>query len=709
MYIDTIITGIKEHKVPSRSVVLRAVRAAIIEQGKLYEAAEVILEEALYGVKKGSSLTTVSNNVNRRIYKLLGLSLYTYASGEMISSAVRMLDYLGDYITAEVRECVKADGSVDYLTIIISKCDTFEEEAQKIEDDKFDYDPTQGPREWTGFELQVAESRSMDLVKKARRYGLQGRYSPHIIPEVYSAINRLQRTPYGLHGGILRVSEGDFLFNTEKVCDDEKKKAVRAIAQMKKKAKRTNSVQRLEESDWFADQSDIVSRWSKRFEFEQCRDKAKRWLGETLHFVYTLDSRSRMYSTTSFLHPQGSDFAKALLKFAERRPIDVQTFAVITANHAGRDKLSFQDRIQWVEDNIEDIINIGLNPLSMQDKLVEWEIDKEDKSRWQFLACCMEWARYWDEGAEGFETDLVCALDATCSALQIATVISRDERMAQHVNLVRQEKPGDIYKISGNEMLERMSSIDEINKHLKRPIEEITEGLQSVIDHSSIRKVAKRPQMVADYSGTMQGMKTMTYTDRFKTGIEDITKKDANVVGELLYGVTNDPSRGSTKIKEFLRSGVQYHEGGAMITWRTRDNFLCFQVADRSKEQSAKGSLGGKKVELTYYLFQDIPNRQKHQNLICPNITHSIDATIVRCIANGMPEDAPLAMVHDSYGTSSDYTHLLLPLVLDAFMWVGDREWYEDMVAEMFGVHRPLPTAGALTDEQIMEANYAVC
>ena len=693
---------------------MRAVRGAIVEQDKLYEAAEVILEEALYGVKKEMPLLTVCANVNRRLYKLLSLDIHNYKDGEKISAAIRMLDYLGDHITAEVREAVKNDGSVDYLTLIRPKTVVFEEEADKIEDDKFDYDPTQGPREWTGFELEVAENRTMDLVKKARRYGIQHNYSPNKIPEVYSAINRLQSVGYGVNTWILKVAEEDHIFVPPTVTKSVKNNAIRAIAQMKKTAKKSNSVQRLEESDWFADTAAVVSSWSKRFEFDECIRKGNLWKYKTLNFVYTLDSRSRMYSSTAYLHPQGSDFAKSMLVYADKRSLDPQTLAVITCNHSGNDKLSFEERVTWVDDRIDEIIEIGRDPMGNQEILVEWDVVNEDKSKWQFLACCREWYKIWlwseENGSmDGYQTDVVCALDATCSALQIATVISRDEEMAKHVNLVRQPHPGDIYKISGNEMLEKMTSLDEINKHLKRPIEEITEGIQSVVNHSSIRKVAKRPQMVADYSGTMQGMKTMTYTDRGKTGIPDITKKDANVVGELLYGVTNDPSRGSTKIKDFLRAGVKHHQGGAMMTWMTRDGFTCFQVADKSKVGTAEGTLGGKEVNLKYYTFQDIPSKQKHQNLLCPNITHSIDATIVRYITNRMPLDAPLAMVHDSYGTSSDYAYYLLPLVLEAFMWVGDREWYENMIADMIGHHRPLPSAGKLTDTQIAEANYAIC
>ena len=51
-----------------------------------------------------------------------------------------------------------------------------------------------------------------------------------------------------------------------------------------------------------------------------------------------------------------------------------------------------------------------------------------------------------------YKTHIDCALDATCSALQIATVISRDEKLAPYVNLVKTDKPGDVYKLSGDQL-----------------------------------------------------------------------------------------------------------------------------------------------------------------------------------------------------------------------------------------------------------------
>ena len=680
---------------------MRSIRNATIDQDKVYEVARIVLSNVSKGINHETPLLAICNNVVKDCCRELDLDYSSYADGERIAAGIRMVDYLNGYVAPEVREAVRNDGTVDYMTMLLSTTPEMDDEVAKAEEQKFEVDPTRGPYVWSGFKMDISDIETIDFVKKARRFGLHNNYSYHSIPEVYEAINRLQRTGFRIFKDVLKIAEDGFIFNPTPVEDNVKTKAIQAIAVMKKRARASNSLQRLEESDWYADQYSVISEWSKHFEFNEVIKRANKWDEDVLHFVYTLDSRSRMYAMTPYLNPQGSDFAKALLVFAESQPLDLQTFAVVTANHAGRDKLSFEDRVKWTEDNIEDIINIGLDPHGHVDKLIEWDVVSETKSRWQFLACCIEWANYWKAGTPSdYETNLVCALDATCSALQIATVISRDEEMAKHVNLVKQDKPGDIYGVSGEDLRQRLSKLEE---------DEITEGIQSVINHPSIRKVAKRPQMVADYSGTMKGMMDMTYSDRFSTKIPDVTKKDANLIGKVLYQVTNDPSRGSTKIKEFLRAGVQYHQGGAMMTWMTRDGFTCFQSADMSKEGAAEGTISGINVKLKYYSFQDKPNKQKHQNLLCPNITHSIDATIVRCISRAMPTDSPLAMVHDSYGTSSNTAYNLLPIVIEAFLWIGDRDWYERMIADMVGHHRPLPSAGKLTDEQIMEANYAIC
>ena len=709
MFIKEIINQLRQHKPGNRAVVTRAIRNAVLDNNKEQQFAEIILEQVALGVICETPILKIGNHITKRISNILELSLHSYLEGEKHSAGIKFIDYLGQFIAPEVRECIRKDGNVEYQTVLKSTDDDFQKYAESIVEEDVEplIDPTTGPKTWTSFRMNLGEGKYLDLVKKADRFQMRQHYKYSDMPLVYDAINRLQQTPFEINTWLLDVANQlTHIFTPAVVEDETKTKSLRSIARMKKRARQSNSLQQLEESDWYAAQFEVVSNWSKRKAFEATLRKANKWKDDTLHFTYTLDTRSRMYAMTSYLNPQDSDFAKGLLVFNNKRKLDKQVLAVVTANHSGNDKISFEDRVQWVEDNIDDLYNIGANPFS--ERAIKFikdnEIQDETKSRWQFLACCREWYNIieWIENGndiEDYMTNIVSALDASCSALQIATVISRDENLAPYVNLVETDKPGDIYKLSGEELQIEVK---------KLAASELTPGLQQIIDHSSIRKVAKRPQMVADYSGTMQGMKAMTYQERKKNKIPAASKKDCNKIGEILFNVTNHDSRGSTKIKKFLRSGVKFHKGGAMLKWKTIDNFTCFQVADRSKEGTAVGSIGGIKVSLKYYMFQDVKNIQKHQNMLCPNVTHSIDASIVRYIVTGLPKGTQLAMVHDSYGTSSDDTHLLLPLVKEALTIIGDREWYENMVADMFDHHRTLPTAGKLTIDDIQKSIYAI-
>ena len=68
--------------------------------------------------------------------------------------------------------------------------------------------------------------------------------------------------------------------------------------------------------------------------------------------VYQLDFRGRIYAVPNYLNPQGPDFAKGLLTFAEGKPIDENGacyLAIHGANCFGYDKVGLQDRIDWVQ------------------------------------------------------------------------------------------------------------------------------------------------------------------------------------------------------------------------------------------------------------------------------------------------------------------------------------------------------------------------
>ena len=80
---------------------------------------------------------------------------------------------------------------------------------------------------------------------------------------------------------------------------------------------------------------------------------------EELFYPTQWDFRGRVYSRcANSPDPQGSDFSKALLKFAEELPIDDRTehyLAVEVANNAGMDKLTFEQRVAWTKRHLREI------------------------------------------------------------------------------------------------------------------------------------------------------------------------------------------------------------------------------------------------------------------------------------------------------------------------------------------------------------------
>ncbi len=81
-------------------------------------------------------------------------------------------------------------------------------------------------------------------------------------------------------------------------------------------------------------------------------------LGQPFHFVWRYDSRGRSYSSGYHLNLQSNEYGKALLSLHKKEMITNEgNMLIAIANHAGKDKLTWLERIEWAglqnPDNIE--------------------------------------------------------------------------------------------------------------------------------------------------------------------------------------------------------------------------------------------------------------------------------------------------------------------------------------------------------------------
>ncbi len=173
-------------------------------------------------------------------------------------------------------------------------------------------------------------------------------------------------------------------------------------------------------------------------------DQAADLAGEPrVFFPYFLDYRGRAYCVPYGLQPQGDDAARALLEFADGKPLGdggAAWLAIHLANAyggpAGRGTLD--ERVAWTADHEPDILATAADAAAARFWVTA-------KNPWSFLRGCREWAAFRRHGP-GHVSHLSVSIDGTCNGFQHLAALARDERTGDDVNLLPADRPRDIYQ-----------------------------------------------------------------------------------------------------------------------------------------------------------------------------------------------------------------------------------------------------------------------
>jgi len=88
---------------------------------------------------------------------------------------------------------------------------------------------------------------------------------------------------------------------------------------------------------------------------------------ERIYFPYNLDFRGRAYPVPPHLSNVGSDLCRGMLTFSEEKPLGkrgLYWLKVHLANFAGKDKMSFGDRANYIDENMQNIRESVESPFS---------------------------------------------------------------------------------------------------------------------------------------------------------------------------------------------------------------------------------------------------------------------------------------------------------------------------------------------------------
>ena len=527
------------------------------------------------------------------------------------------------------------------------------------------------------------------------------------MPGVYNGLNTLQETPWVVNKHILNVAKT--VFN-----DDSRNRGGLITSQLMQLPNKPHNI-----SDKTPDGLKALSKWKSQATVVYTQNqklKSKRlaeantiYIGNKfadepqIYHAGRLCFRDRFYYVTGYFNPQGTDLAKSMHLFANKKPLGTigeKYLCLQLANTYGEDKISLDDRIKWVHKNKDQIIASAKDPFNNS----FWE--HADKP-WQFLAATFEFENMVRLGL-GYESGLPCNIDGSCNGLQNFSAVLRDEVGGKAVNLIDNDVPQDIYQVVADTVIEKLKlSNNTIAK----------EWLNWGID----RKATKRSVMVLPYGGTRYSC--VEFVDEYVSDREEkgdtVPFKDRAKANIFLANIIWE-SIGNTVIK--AREAMDWLQKVARLCaatktpvhWTTPLGFPVKQAYYSQKDMIVKTKMMGR---IRIRSNTDKINKRKQANGISPNFVHSLDAThmfltIDHCLQNGLKD---FGMVHDSYATLPADMEILNKCARSAFIQMYTEmdplEHFKDQITALIPEKLrkkipPLPKKGKLDIHEIAKAKY---
>lgn len=516
-------------------------------------------------------------------------------------------------------------------------------------------------------------------------------------------VNRIQNTPWTINHDVYKVQkeiyEKGLGIGTPR---RDKFELVPFPSHLKDVPKDAYTEQNLEEIIcWKETQKAIYWKEKKRvqeniafaYNFNTATELLK---NEEFYYVYTCDSRGRLYANPSGLSPQGSDTSKGLIVFAHALPLGksgIRWLAINGANKFGNDKISYDDRISWIHSIRRDIQAVVEDPIS--NRHIWGAADKP----YQFLAFCFEWAGCSYGNDETFKSRLPVGLDGSCNGLQHYSAMLRDSVGGSATNLLPTTTPNDIY--------------GDVAEVCKRKLASEPDLKARFWEQHINRKATKRQVMTLPYGSTLQSCRK--YTIEFlldnlaKFGLrEDQVAEYASYLNPILWASIGEVVVAARAAMDWLQKSTSLIcRDGEPVRWYTPIDFPVIQqytIDDRVTVYTQL--LGTVKVNANVYTDTVDPTRQRSG--IAPNFVHSIDATHMLMTVDNMPEHVTsFAMIHDDYGVHCCHTEVLFRTIRRSF---HDLYYYHSPLDE-WSVQQPVdltptPDIGDYDLDSIYAADY---
>ena len=455
-------------------------------------------------------------------------------------------------------------------------------------------------------------------------------------------------------------------------------------------------------------QLDLDSELTRRLQYYLTMDKVEDVIDyDKIWFVWLADYRGRLYPRADYFHPQGSGWVKSMLEFANGEKLNEEGeywLKVHTANTYGLDKKEYDERVEWVEKNMDMILKTASAPFEC---LSFWT---EADSPYEFLASCFA----WQDHVEGKEVHLPIQLDATCSGIQMYSGILYDKEGGETVNIVG-DKRNDIYQVVADEVNRRLLNSEYDKTIAFKDKEGVDRIVSTKVEAKSIagkvtRSMVKRNVMTIPYSVTIRGMQDQNWhmMHEMKVKGQDFWEGDPWVVNKLLTHLiwlsAYNLLKGASLGQNYLRDVAKAYSDKPLIWYSPIYKFPIFQAAFDYNMLNLKTPLGNMAVRITN---EKHISKRRQGNGIAPNYIHSIDATVLYGVID--KADFEVSGVHDCFLSHPNYGGQVQNYYKEVFYELLKLNPLKDFSKQVDKESKvEIPCVCTLEPEEVLDAKYII-
>jgi hypothetical protein len=411
------------------------------------------------------------------------------------------------------------------------------------------------------------------------------------------------------------------------------------------------------------------------------------------HNKYRLDFCGRIYAREDFSFIQ-HDRIRSLIRFANGAVLTrdgLRWLKIHAANTYGQDKISYDDRVKWVEQHRNRIARVAADPNA------SFEFWSNADKPFAFAAACRELASA--QNNPGFITTLPLAFDHTASGIQHLAMIGLDEKAAPKVNLVETDAPQDIYGELAAATIELFDDSEQAEFWRDK-----------LSDPGKARKLLKQPGMTFSYAATDRG-NIRQVNEQYSEVYDDEPPPFDHVVYliKCFRKACAEILPGPFQVMQYIQAVVkECNKRRQFASWESPSGVLVSNIYPKAKVTTIY-TLDGARTDLSEGAIRNTINKRKTKSAAAANFVHSLDASHLVRVVNALAANHMSALcVHDCFAVLAPHAELFhrsnrseLALMYDGIFEAGGpfAQWRNIPVAP--------PSLGTFDIWQVEKATYA--